>query len=106
MLSVAGRTYRMTPGSLWWASIPKDQWPGNLAADIAPLWDPLYGDRQQELVVIGRGMDAAAVRAVLDTCLLTADELAAGTAAWDLLEDPFVDGAGGVQGGAEKKEGK
>ena len=79
---------------MWWAAIPKEQWPENLERDIAPLWDALYGDRQQELVVIGKGLDENAVRALLDDCLLRDNEMSGGPEAWAQFEDPFADEEG------------
>lgn len=90
VLSIAGLHYKVADGSLWWAAVPRSDWPAALEHDIAPLWAEPHGDRQQELVVIGHLMDAAAARAALDACLLTADEAAAGALAWSLLDDPFV----------------
>ena len=45
---------------------------------------------RQEVVLIGVRMDAPAVRAVLDGCLLTDAEMAGGPAAWAGLDDPFA----------------
>jgi hypothetical protein len=51
--------------------------------------DGPFGDRRQELVIIGRRMDQAALRAALDACLLTDDEMALGVRAWRRFPDPF-----------------
>jgi hypothetical protein len=51
--------------------------PEELSAAIAPLWDESHGDRQNELVVIGRHMDRMKVEAALQACLLTDEELKA-----------------------------
>lgn len=53
------------------------------------LWHPLWGDRRQQLAVIGIGLDQARTRAELDACLLTDEELALGPDAWLELSDPF-----------------
>ncbi|MBD9370449.1 GTP-binding protein [Xanthomonas sp. XNM01] len=58
-------------------------------AALARLWHPLWGDRRQELAVIGVGTDEAQLRAHLDACLLDDDEMAAGPAVWRDLPDPF-----------------
>ena len=42
------------------------------------------------MVLIGVRMDADAVRAVLDGCLLTDAEMEGGPAAWASLDDPFA----------------
>ena len=48
-----------------------------------------FGDRRQELVLIGVDLDAAALAARLDACLLDDAEMAAGTQAWADYADPF-----------------
>jgi G3E family GTPase len=53
------------------------------------LWHPLWGDRRQELALIGIGLDEARVRAELESCLLTDEEMAMGPDAWLDLPDPF-----------------
>ncbi len=47
------------------------------------------GDRQQELVLIGMGLDEADLRARLAACLLTDDEMRLGPAGWATFNDPF-----------------
>ena len=53
------------------------------------LWHPLWGDRRQELVVIGVHMDERLVRAELDACLLNEQELRAGPLLWHQLPQAF-----------------
>jgi hypothetical protein len=48
-----------------------------------------YGDRRQEIVLIGMGMDKEALTAFLDTALLTDEEMQVGPSAWQSLFDPF-----------------
>ena len=50
---------------------------------------PLYGDRRQELVLIGVDLSEAELHAKLDACLLTGDALIRGPLAWQSLPDPF-----------------
>jgi len=87
--SLAGRHFTVSPGPPWWASISKDQWPEGLEDKITPLWNEPWGDRQNELVVIGQDMDGPAVRAALDACLLTDEEMGENVECWDNFENPW-----------------
>ncbi|PGH44400.1 cobalamin biosynthesis protein P47K [Micromonospora sp. WMMA1996] len=58
-------------------------------ADLAARWHPAFGDRQQELVLIGVGLEGDRLRAALTGCLLTDGEITAGEPAWRVLPDPF-----------------
>ncbi|RKN47553.1 GTP-binding protein [Micromonospora endolithica] len=58
-------------------------------AELESRWHPVFGDRQQELVVIGVHLDADRLRAALTACLLTDPEISAGQDAWRALTDPF-----------------
>ncbi|GAB3047599.1 GTP-binding protein [Stenotrophomonas tumulicola] len=58
-------------------------------AALQALWHPLWGDRRQELVVIGVHMDQDVVRAELDACLLDDAELRAGPMLWHGLPQAF-----------------
>jgi len=52
-------------------------------------WQEPWGDRRQEIVFIGIGMDEATLRRSLDACLLTDAEMRGGPKAWARLPDPF-----------------
>ncbi|MCD9031875.1 GTP-binding protein [Luteimonas sp. Y-2-2-4F] len=58
-------------------------------AALRALWHPLWGDRRQELALIGIGLDREATVAALDACLLDDREMAAGPEGWRELPDPF-----------------
>ena len=60
---------------------------------IAALWQEPFGDRRQELVLIGQDMDQAALVAAFDACLLTDAEWALGPEGWLSFADPFSDWA-------------
>ncbi|MCK6524768.1 zinc metallochaperone GTPase ZigA [Myxococcota bacterium] len=89
--SQAGSTCSFEPAGRFWAAVPREEWPTDEAErpDLQPEWVEPWGDRRQQLVLIGIEMDEAALRAGLDACLLTDAELAAGPAAWAEYEDPF-----------------
>jgi hypothetical protein len=52
-------------------------------------WHPQFADRRQQLVIIGIGMDEAALRRRLDACLLDSAEMQLGIEGWSDLPDPF-----------------
>lgn len=96
-LSQAGGVCRHGPAGHWWAAQDRTEWPeagDELYDEIVADWhgelaDTSIGDRRQELVLIGIGLDAAAWRAKFDACLLTGAEYAQGKQAWAGYADPF-----------------
>ena len=89
--SQAGCSIRMNPAGFWWAAAPKDAWPEDeeAIAEIESKLTGVHGDRHQELVFIGHGMDQARIIETLDQCLLTDLEFAQGEEAWAKFDDPF-----------------
>ncbi|WP_296577754.1 zinc metallochaperone GTPase ZigA [Phreatobacter sp.] len=71
-LSIAGAVCRTSAMGFWWIAVPKARWPQSdeWREMLKRHWHPVYGDRRQELVFIGTGMDEAAMRAALDGCLV------------------------------------
>ncbi|HWS38936.1 MAG TPA: GTP-binding protein [Actinoplanes sp.] len=59
------------------------------AADLRRRWHPRFGDRRQELVLIGVHLPAGELHDGLLRCLLTPAELAADPDTWATLPDPF-----------------
>ncbi|MXN74375.1 GTP-binding protein [Burkholderia sp. 4701] len=95
-LSQAGGVCRHGPAGSWWAAQDRAEWPDDdeLLAEIRAEWqgdldDRSVGDRRQELVLIGIGLDTDAWRAKLDACLLSDAEFARGAAGWAAFDDPF-----------------
>lgn len=91
--SQAGGAARTGWAGYWWAAVPEALWPtdARALAEIHSEWQEPFGDRRQELVLIGVDLDEPALRASFDRCLLTDAELAAGPDAWSELADPFGD---------------
>ena len=89
--SQAGPVVRHEFGGVWWAAVPKKDWPQepDALAVIRGRWQEPHGDAQQELVMIGMDMDEATLRRRLDACLLSDAELALGEDGWREMEDPF-----------------
>jgi hypothetical protein len=59
--------------------------------DIESISEEPYGDRRQELVLIGTKMDKETIIHQLDDCLLNDQELALGYENWIEWDDPFSD---------------
>lgn len=91
--SQAGNVVSIEYGGGWWADAPDAEWPSDpdLREAIEATVEEPYGDRRQELVIIGVKMDRAVVEAALDSCLLTDSEMAQGTVRWKRYPDPFDD---------------
>ena len=89
--SQAGCSIRMNPAGFWWAAAGEEEWPSD-EEEIAAIRSRLqgaHGDRHQELVFIGQGLNQDRVERHLDNCLLTDLEFLQGPEAWLDLEDPF-----------------
>ncbi len=88
--SLAGALSSITPLGTWWAAVPKERWPDSDTARkyMADNWVEPWGDRRQEIVFIGAGIDWPRLKARLDACLLPED-LATGPDALPDLPDPF-----------------
>jgi G3E family GTPase len=89
-ISQAGALIRTGKRGLWWASVPKHQWPDHPEWKVAmkPYLNPIWGDRRQEIVFIGCDpMDKAKIRAELDACLVKEKDFSPGR--WRDLPDPF-----------------
>ncbi len=90
LLSIAGAQRRVDPKGFWWAAVPRSAWPASPAfrALIDRHWSADWGDRRQELVFIGVGLDEGALRAVLDAALV-GPETGFDPASAAHLVDPF-----------------
>ena len=88
-LAIAGRQKSVSRMGRWWAAVPKNRWPedGTFEEFVIRHWDPMWGDRRQELVFIGIGMDKAAIIKALDACLVSTDKFT--PKMWERLTDPF-----------------
>ncbi|MGF1621406.1 MAG: GTP-binding protein [Rhodomicrobiaceae bacterium] len=88
--SLAGALSSVKPLGAWWAAVPQERWPDQESARayMAAHWQEPWGDRRQEIVFIGSGIDWPTLKARLDGCLLP-DNLAPGPDALPHLPDPF-----------------
>lgn len=89
-ISQAGSIVRTEALGFWWAAVPAERWPDDplWRKNLRKHWNEIYGDRRQEIVFIGVGMDEGAIRAQLDACLVPGRP-AMDVAEWAKLPDPF-----------------
>jgi G3E family GTPase len=90
-LAQAGAQVRTSKRGLWWSAVPKNRWPDQPGwhESMKSYFDPVWGDRRQEIVFIGTDpMDEAAIRRRLDACLI-GDPNHFTPEAWRRLPDPF-----------------
>ncbi|MCD7723918.1 MAG: GTP-binding protein [Clostridiales bacterium] len=67
----SGRQKNAVDDGKWIAAYPEHQKRAilKLNPDIAAAWHPVYGDRINKIVFIGKNMDKAAISAALDECV-------------------------------------
>ncbi|EGQ1602866.1 GTP-binding protein [Staphylococcus pseudintermedius] len=88
LVSQAGTAVDIHPVTYWVASMPKAERAAILQErpDVRADWDPEYGDRHTQLVMIGIDLDEAAITAQLDACLLNSQEI---DADWSQFSEPY-----------------
>lgn len=89
--SQAGGIARHGFAGMFWKAVPEERWPQDpeYRQAIMASWEEPFGDMRQELVFIGQNLDQSAITHQLDECLLDQDQLLAGKAFWQTLNDPF-----------------
>ncbi|RKN42973.1 CobW family GTP-binding protein [Streptomyces hoynatensis] len=88
----AGGALSVDNAGPWLAALPESAWelvPPVRQVAAAMDWDPELGDRVQHLVFTAPGLDAAGLRRLLASCLLTDREYAAGREEWRRLPSAF-----------------
>lgn len=88
--SLAGALSSVKPLGTWWASVPKERWPDHdgARAYMQAHWQEPWGDRRQEIVFIGAGIDWPALKERLDASLVPA-VVASGPDSLPDFPDPF-----------------
>ncbi len=64
---------RTSKRGVWWSAVDRKHWPDDpdWRRSMMPYFDPVFGDRRQEIVFIGVDpMDEAWIRDRLDACLV------------------------------------
>ena len=87
--SLAGALSSVKPLGFWWASLPEERLPthSEAQAEIASNWVEPWGDRRQELVFIGVGLERETICARLNAALLDVDAFR--PEEWADMPDPF-----------------
>jgi G3E family GTPase len=87
--SLAGAMSSVTPLGGWWITVPQERWPTDpeSVAKVQERWCEPWGDRRQEIVFIGSGMDREGIEAMLDAALVPEWEFV--PERWAGLADPF-----------------
>lgn len=87
-LSQAGPSIQFGPAGYWLAALPEEQQREVLAQepDLRRKWDPVWGDRINELVFIGIEMDRSTIERELDACLLSGEEMMLD---WEAFPNPL-----------------
>jgi G3E family GTPase len=87
--SLAGALSSMKPLGRWWAAVPKRYLPTHPQAqeEIAANWAEPWGDRRQEIVFIGVGLDRETICARLNSALVDAQDFT--PRKWRKMADPF-----------------
>lgn len=91
-MSFAGSICRTEGLGVWWAAVPVERWPDDAEwrRELGSKWAAVWGDRRQELVFIGAGLDEEAMRSALDDCLVGPERpLHFEADDYRLLDDPF-----------------
>ncbi|MCT4608561.1 MAG: GTP-binding protein [Pelagimonas sp.] len=92
--SLAGALSSMKPLGRWWAAVPERYLPTHpeAQAEVARNWVEPWGDRRQEIVFIGVGLDAETISASLNSALIDTNEFTPED--WSDLRDPFPNWGG------------
>ena len=91
--SLAGAAAAVKPLGIWWAAVPPERWPGDpeIVARARASFDPVYGDRRQEIVFICmfKEMKRGRITSMLDRCLIPETSAPFKSQAYRDLPDPF-----------------
>ena len=74
--------------------MPQEEWDFETQEDLEEFqkeWDDQFGDRMQEIVLIGKDLDKESLTVQLDACLLTQKELSKSSKYWESIGDNFGD---------------
>ncbi|BBM83438.1 zinc metallochaperone GTPase ZigA [Candidatus Uabimicrobium amorphum] len=89
--SQAGGVIGMEASGYWHDAIPREEW--DVEEEdlkyLEEIWDDRFGDRRQEIVFIGQNIEKREFTNILDSCLLSDDELQLGPKHWADARNEF-----------------
>lgn len=85
----AGGSVVLEPAGPWLAAVDPSELSAGERGELERTSAGVFGDRRQELVLIGQDLDQEAFRAKLDECLLNDGETAHGPRRWARYKDPL-----------------
>src|SRR5699024_9432078 len=88
LFSQAGSFVNIHPITYWVDAMSEAQKNEILSErpEVKANWDPEYGDRETQFVIIGSDLDVDEITKSLDECLINADEI---DQDWSQLKDPY-----------------
>ena len=91
LFAIAGKTLSLETHAEWMAAGSREEHAQDpdTAEYIAEVWQEPYGDRRQEIVFIGMGLDQLALTRRLNAALLTDEEFLCGPELWQGFENPL-----------------
>eukprot|EP01138_Halocafeteria_seosinensis_P001908 gb/GECG01001954.1/.p1 GENE.gb/GECG01001954.1/~~gb/GECG01001954.1/.p1 ORF type:complete len:506 (+),score=58.88 gb/GECG01001954.1/:1-1518(+) len=85
----AGSQHTLSPGGPWFAAVHPACWPPNWQNSMRVEWLKDIGDRNNEIVIIGRSMDKDRILNALHEATLSDEEMSLGPDEWAKFDDPF-----------------
>lgn len=91
--SAAGPNSALETAGAWMAATPMREWPDDPIEreEIMADWVPPYGDRRQEIAILGFDLNELELRRGFKNCMLTDEEFAQGPDIWTKWSDPLPD---------------
>ncbi len=91
--SLAGSSDLLMNSGAWLASTPLRHWPSDPEErdEILADWEEPYGDRRQDIALIGENFNEMEVRRLLKSTLVTEEEFLLGPEAWQRWPDQLRD---------------
>lgn len=88
IMSQAGSSIQFQGAGEWIVDLPKEEQEIEFKHDptLIQRWDPVFGDKQTELVFIGIELNQETIEKQLDLCLLTDEEMKSN---WSQFKDPL-----------------